>query len=113
MHPAIYIDARREASSRVAASAVSAYLAPARYVVVRLQQQGGQSMQQLQSVRFVGCQSAEALPTGPAFAEAANAAITRLTAVPAASAHMVQVIICCALCVRKCVKVTLDQTNVC
>ncbi len=90
----MYIDARREASSRVASSAVSAYLAPARYIVVRLQQQGGQTMHQLQHVRFVGHQGADALPAGQAFAEAANAAITRLTSVPVASAPLVQVIIC-------------------
>ncbi len=91
LHPAIYIDARHASSSRVTQSAVSTYLAPARYVVVRLQHLGSLTTHQLQALRFVGCLGENVLPSCHAFTAAANAAINSLAPVLNSKPLVVQV----------------------
>ncbi len=84
----MYIDARHESSSRTVASAVSVYLGPARYVIVRLM---SQAQHQLESIRIVGYRGLDPLPAGPMLAEAANAALSHLTTVSLLNAPLVQV----------------------
>lgn len=66
LHPAMYIDARRENSSNRFASAVSAYLNPTRYLVIRLRGTlPAQNVHQIQTIRVIGYAGADAIPAGP------------------------------------------------
>ncbi len=87
----MYIDARRSASSLVASSAVSVYVSPARYVIVRLLPHSGQTQHQLESIRFVCYRGVEPLPAGSEFSHAAEAALTHLTHVSIMQSPMVKV----------------------